>query len=454
MLILKQQMQLTTNLLKEALHVTNLPEFIASGVSIDTRTIKAGDIFIAINRGHEFVSDAIKAGASLAVIDDPKYAVPGKTVIVNNTTEALKSIGSYIKNKVNLKKLVAITGSIGKTTTKFWLNSILSHKYKSFCGIKNYNTVYGVPLALCQLDDDADFGVFEIGSSHSGEILELSQYLTPDVGVITNIYESHIGNFGDKQSLAKEKISIIDGIKPNGALIFDGNSEFASEISKVAKSKNLNTLSVGFLSDCDFYITSYNKIVKLVTPSGMLEYTIPFQEKHCAYITATIIATIYAMGLNPSEFLPFFSELSRIAGRGNIEKYTFRNRTFEVINDCYNASPTAVLAALDTLQAWQSQSKVAVIGQMKELGQYEQHYHNVIANKLSSMDLNNVFFIGDKTLWATMRQCKKVQCFERLDKFAIEKILEVIQNGSVVLLKGSLSVGLKQFIEYIKCSLI
>ena len=219
-------MQITAGLLKNVLNISDVPDFLADGISIDSRTIKPKDIFIAINRGHEFVVNALNAGAILAIIDEPKYTIPGKTIIVKNTTEALKAIGAHIKNKVNLKKTVTITGSVGKTTTKFWLNSILNHRYKSFCGMKNYNTIYGVPLSLCRLNDGIDFGIFEIGSSHSGEISELSKYLTPDVGVITNIYESHIGNFGDEKSLAKEKISIIDGIKSNGALVFEGDSKF------------------------------------------------------------------------------------------------------------------------------------------------------------------------------------------------------------------------------------
>ena len=444
-------MQIASCVLSDILKIACMPNFVARGISIDSRNIQKGDIFIAINKGHEFVKDAIKAGAILAIISDEKYFVPEKTITVADTKETLKSIGAYIKNQVNLRKLVAITGSVGKTTTKFWLNEILSKKYNSFCAKKNYNTIYGVPLSLCQLEKGTSFGIFEIGSSHSGEISELSRYLEPDIGVITNIYESHIGNFENKCQLGDEKISIIDGIKTHGSLIFDGDSEFADKIRNVAQNKKINTYSVGFLKNNDFYIKEYADTVTLHTPNGVIAYKVSFQTKHLTYITATLLATIYAMELPTDDLLPFFSTLSPITGRGNVEKYTIHGKTLEIINDCYNASPTAMLASLEVLNTRKNVSKIAVIGQMKELGKYERYYHDRVAEKLKSINLEKVFFIGNKNLWEIMLQAGDVQCFEQLDNSVIEKILEIVRDGSIVLLKGSLSIGLDRFVEYVKC---
>ena len=451
-------MKITNAILAEAIGVSDLAPLVAGKISIDSRNIKSGDIFVAINRGHEFVNDAIKAGASLALIDDRKYEVAGKTLVLENTTEALKNIGNCIKAKANLQSLIAITGSVGKTTTKFWLNSLLGHKYNSFCSARNYNTIYGVPLSLCQLEYGMDFGIFEIGSNHTGEIAELSEYLEPDIGVITNIFESHIGNFGDKQALAREKISIVNGIKSGGILIFDGDSEFAADIQAEAKTKNLQTFSVGFSKHCDFSITAYpteisrSSGIELKTPEGVVKYVFPFREKHLAYVSAMLVAIIWAMKLPISEFLPFIKDLSKIEGRGNVEKYVFRGKTIEVINDCYNASPTAVLAAIDNLQSLPNTSKMAIIGQMKELGQYETYYHQLVSEKLQSAQFSQVFFIGDKNLWKIMEKQENIRCFSKLDNLVIEEILKMIQNDSIVLLKGSRSLELEKFIKYIKCS--
>lgn len=446
-------MRVTNKILAKVLGFSNLPEFIASGISIDSRKITAGDIFVAIKRGHEFINEAINSGAILAIIDNDKYAIKGKTLTVLNALEALKDIGQFIKDRASLKSLIAVTGSVGKTTTKFWLNSILNKKSRSFCSSGNYNTIYGIPLSLCQLELNTDFGIFEIGSSHSGEIAELSEYLKPDIGVITNICESHIGNFGDKKSLALEKISIIDGIKSGGTLIFDGDSEFATDVRAEAKRKNLKMFSVGFSQNCDFSILFRDTDVALKTPKGILEYDIPFKEKHLVYISAMVISVILAMNLPVKEFLPFMKDLSKIKGRGNIEKYTFHGKTIDVINDCYNASPTAMLASIDNLRSAPNTSKIAIIGQMKELGRYERHYHKLVADKLKSSNFERIFFIGEENLWDIMGQKETVKCFRKIDNFVIEEMLKVIQNDSIVLIKGSRSIELDKFIEYLKCSI-
>ena len=451
-------MNITHEILAEALGMSELSPFVADRISIDSRNIKPGDIFIAINRGHEFVNEAISSGASLAIIDDKQYAIPDKTLTVGNTTEALKNIGRCVKAKAGLKNLIALTGSVGKTTTKFWLHSLLNHKCNAFCSSGNYNTRYGVSLSLCQLEYGLDFGIFEIGSNHIGEIAELSEYLKPDIGVITNIFESHLGNFGDKQSLAREKISIVHGMKSGGVLIFDGDSEFAQNIQDEAGSKNLNTVAVGFSPNCDFTIVSYkngrSKItsIELKTPEGIVNYVLPFRERHLVYVSAMVLAVIWAMKLPIADFLPFMKNLSKIEGRGNVEKYVFHGKTIEIINDCYNASPTAVLAAIENLQSLPNTSKIAIIGQMKELGQYEAHYHRLVAEKLQSSKLDQVFFIGEKNLWDIMRKQDNIKCFQQLDNFVIEEILKMVQNDSVVLLKGSHSLELDKFIKYLKCS--
>ena len=446
-------MKITNELLESVLGIVDCPSFMAKRISIDSKDITGGELFIALNRGHEFVKQALDDGAIFAIIDDERYQIPKKTLLVKNTTEILKLIGKYIKEKIGLKKIVGITGSVGKTSTRSWLNSVLKNKFNSFSSIKNYNTIYGLPISLSLLEDGADFGIFEMGTNNPGEISELSEYLEPDIGIITNIYESHIGRFENRDNLADEKISIINGIKSNGTLIFDGDSEFANKINYAAKSRGLNTISVGFSNDCDFLIKSYDKNIEVKTPIGIVQYNISILGKHFAYITACILAAIYAMNLDIFDFLPFFKNLSQVNGRGTIIKHTFEDKIFNVIDDSYNASPSAVIASLEILQSMPHKSKIAVIGQMKELGKHEIYYHKLVANKLNSMNLSHMFFIGDKKLWDIMNEQKNILCFEKIDDFVIEKILEIIHNDSIVLLKGSRSIELNRFIDYIKCSI-
>lgn len=448
-------MKITGELLNEVLGDRSLAsDFVANGISIDSRTLKPGNMFIAINRGHEFVGNALNSGASSAVIDDIRYAVTGRTILVENTTEFLKRIGRTVKNRVSPSKLIAITGSVGKTTTKTWLNSILSRRFNSFCGIGNYNTIYGVPISLSLLEPDIEFGIFEMGSNHPGEISELSRYLEPDIGVTTNIYESHIGNFGSKASLAKEKISIVDGIKPGGTLIYDGDSEFRTDIENAAIAKRLRGVSVGFSRNCDFSVSCGRGNVTLNTPVGTVEYSLQFSGKHYAYMSAIVVAILYSVGLNVHEYIPFLKDLTLLDGRGSIKKFEYNGKVFDVIDDSYNASPSAMFSSLDVFKSMPAKSKIAVIGQMGELGDYSEYYHGLVAEKFGSSDLDTVFFIGDENLWNTIRRHVTATCFDVLNDTSIGKILESVDDGSIILLKGSHSVGLNKILKYLKCSIV
>lgn len=446
-------MKIDSDILINALKLENCIKFSSNKISIDSRNIEPNDLFIAINKGHEFVKSALEKGAVAAIIDDPGYIIPEKTILVKNTTEALKAIGKYVQNSVNLKKVIGITGSVGKTTTRCWLSEILNKKFKTFSSIRNYNTIYGLPISLSLLEKGTEFGIFEMGSSNKGEISELSTYLKPDIVILTNIYESHIGKFESQEALVKEKISVLDGLNSNGKLIFDGDSLFRNEIESKANERNIKVISIGFSDNCDFKIISYKSKIKLKTPIGTIEYELSVQGKHFAYISACVIAAIYALDIDIFEFIPYIKNLSQINGRGSWKEYIFKNKTFRIIDDSYNASPSAVLASLDVFKSLQNDRKIAILGQMKELGSYEEHYHKIIAEKLNNMKLYQSVFVGEKSLWPIMSKVKNILCFEKVNDFMIEKILEIVQNNTIVLLKGSRSIELNKFIDYIKCSI-
>jgi UDP-N-acetylmuramoyl-tripeptide--D-alanyl-D-alanine ligase len=389
-------------------------------------------------------------GAVMAIVDDAKYIVDGKTVLVKDSLTALKSIGNYAKTRANPKLLVGITGSVGKTTTKQWLSSVLSKRFNVVSSAGNYNTIYGMPICLAGLDDSSDYGVFEIGSNNPGEVSELSTYLNPDIGVITAICEAHIGKFGTMADIAREKISIMDGIKDGGAVVYDGDLERASEIRTRASLRNAHCISVGFGSNCDFYVKAqHGNNINLHTPIGPIEYQISAAGKHFAYISACVIAIMYAMKINPMDFLEYFGDLTPVVGRGVMERCCMNGIEFALIDDSYNANPTSVMAALDTLDALESPSKIVVLGQMRELGDYTMSYHKLIAEKLYSMLLQQIFFIGDRLLFDIMRSAGPTVCFETTDDMAARAVIQSIQRNSVVLLKGSRSASLERIISRI-----
>ena len=232
-------------------------------IQLDSRQVKSGDIFIAIkgknNDGNKYAIEALNNGASLVVVDDISYinSNNSKILYVKSSIEALKYLGKYYLNKSNIKTIIGITGSCGKTTTRTWIDYILSKNIQTCSSIKNFNTMLGLPICLSNIKPSTKVGIFELGTNNYGEIHELSTYLNPNIGIITNIYESHIGMFASIEELANEKISIVDGIKDGGYLIYDGDCKFSNKKKKKCKSRNIKPISVGFNSNCD-YVVNYN----------------------------------------------------------------------------------------------------------------------------------------------------------------------------------------------------
>jgi UDP-N-acetylmuramoyl-tripeptide--D-alanyl-D-alanine ligase len=359
-------------------------------ISIDSRTIKHGDIFFAINKGINFVNEAVAKGASVVVVQD--------------SVQTLLKVGTIIKNNTKAK-IIGITGSVGKTTTKIWLSEILGAKHNVLCGIKNYNTIIGLPFCLTQLQLFHEYGIFEIGSSNQGEIKNLSSYLQPDIAIITNIGEAHIGKFGNKKVIAEEKISIIDGIKNEGILIYNGDSEFNELIIKKAKTKNLKTITYGFASNNDFVALG----------------------NHYDFIKTCIKATLFALNLKIDEYKDRIDLLNPPEGRGNIKKYKYNNKEFTIIDSTYNSCPSSVIASLHYLSGISGfKRKIAILGEMKELGEYAEEYLNKVKQETQKLDINKVVFI---------------------DSNDIDKIPYLIENNDVILLKGSRSVGLEKILN-------
>ena len=449
-------MKITDTILKEALNLKECPVFVADGISIDSRTVRPGEIFFAIKGdnfdGNEFTIEALAKGAYVAIVSDPKL-FGERLVHVEDTLEALKSLGLHIKNKVSPRAVIGITGSVGKTTTKAWLSEILQNKHKVSASIKNYNTIYGLPISLSNLEHETDFCICEMGSNNPGEISELSQYVNPDIAIITNIFESHIGRFNNKNALAVEKISIIDGLKSGSTLIYDGDCEFVEDIKKAALEKNVKCISVGFSSGCDYCIKAIKDgEVTLQTPKGLANYKMLSTVEHFAYISACVIAMVDALGVQADEFLQHFENLSPLPGRGFISSFKHKGKKFQVIDDSYNASPSAVLASLKALSNSEGLRKIAILGMMGELGEHEEHYHKLIAQKVKDLKIDVVFFIGHQKLHSIFIRPleKNIICFEKISEINVEKILEIIENDDIVLLKGSRSVELNRFIDHIK----
>jgi UDP-N-acetylmuramoyl-tripeptide--D-alanyl-D-alanine ligase len=437
-------MKITGKILRVALGLENAPDMYSSGISIDSRSINPGDLFFAIRGnnfdGNKFAKEAIAKGAIAAIVDDADVCgqFDERFIIVDDVIDALKKLGNYVKDVVRPTTTFGITGSVGKTTTKLWLNEILNRKHKSHASPGNYNTIYGIPISLIFLDPGIDYCIMEMGSSSPGEIIELSTYLKPDIGIITNIYESHIGKFENISALAKEKMSIIDGIKPGGSLIYDGSSPYKEEIKSLSANNGLVGISVGLADDCDFSISKVgDNVVTLKTPCGSVEYELGENGRHYSYVSACVAASIYAAGLAIEDFLPYFKDLRAGKGRGERSTCCLDGKVFELIDGSYNASPSSVLASLEQLAACSSLSKIAVLGQMLELGAKETSYHDMVAKAAQKCGLSRLIFVGEERLWCLFKDFEKSNFYTEMNDFIANEIIDCIPDGAVVLVKGS-----------------
>lgn len=386
------------------------------GISLDSRTIKAGAVFFAVNSGVNFVEEAFTKGAVAAVVPVDCSNTRQNIIHVPDVLTTLLDIGREMK-LASRAKIIGITGSAGKTTTKVWLSEILAHRNKVVTGIKNYNTIYGLPICLSQLTPNDDFGIFEMGSNNSGEILELSTYLNPDIGVITNIMDSHIGRFGSKDALAREKISVINGIKSAGKIIFDEDSEYANQI--IAQAVKRGVFPIGY--------RSADK-----NPSNIIK--------------ACIKAVIESLELNIDDYIDYMHNLKPLPGRGELTNVSYHDKNFTIIDDSYNAAPSTVKASLKSLYNLKGYNrKIAVLGEMKELGVFTLKYHEEIAEYATTSD--KVFFIGSSEAAQPFIE-RGMSVFPKITNEITERILSEVENGDIVLIKGSHSIQLDKIVRF------
>ena len=424
-------------------------------IQIDSRELKPGDIFVAIkgnnDDGNKYVMDALNSGASLAIVDDPKYIGTNnnKILYVKSSVDELKNRGKDYLNNSNIETLIGITGSCGKTTTRTWIDYILSKHIKTCSSINNFNNMLGLPICLSRIESSDRIGIFELGTNSSGEIHELSTYLNPNIGIITNIYESHIGMFNSIKELANEKISIIDGIKSGGYLLYNGDSQFSNIIKEKCTERNIKPISVGFNETCDYIVNYNNNNVVIKYKHENIKYKLGTIGRQYIYDSAIIVALINSIGLNINDYLKYFEELKPINGRGIHEQYTYNNKKFTLIDDTYNASPSSMTASLELLNNYDNR-KIIVIGEMLELGKHSEYYHSKIAEILNNIKNAKVYFIGNISLHKIINKYNNIICYEKINNDIINNILKTINNNNILFLKGSRGIKLNMFIEYLQ----
>ena len=383
-------------------------------IKINSKEIEEGDLFLAINSGHNYIEEAVNNGASCIISEKELDNIPN--IKVNNSIESLGKIGNYIRNKYNIT-LIAVTGSVGKTTTKELISMILSTKYKVLKSEKNHNNNIGLPITLLNLNENYDVIVTELGMNHLGEISYLSKICNPDYAVITNIGTAHIGNLGSKKNILKAKLEILDGMN-NGYLLINKKDKYLKKLKykNIIKvdDKILNVKNIKYNDNIEFDIDNIHFIFK--------------SYKHILPDLFIAIKIGLMFDIDLKTMSEIIKEYRGIDGRLNIIK-----NKYTIIDDSYNSSFESLVGGLDLLKG--NELKYIVLGDMLELGKYSKKYHKKINNYLKKINNKKVLLLGEYT-----KNIKGIH-FDNIEEI-IAYLKKNIKNDCIIYLKGSRKMNL------------
>jgi len=429
------------------------------GVSTDTRNIRPGQLFVPLRGerfdGHDYIASAYDAGASAALWDRavplPDVAMP--LILVEDTLVALQKLAVAFLNKRLTAKVIAITGSNGKTTTKDLISSVLATRYLVHKTEGNYNNHIGLPLTVLGAPEETEALVLEMGMSGFGEISLLSGMACPDAAVITNIGESHLLQLGSRRNIAKAKLEIAEGLKPGGVLVYFGDEPLiAEELPGVLAGKEIKLVTFGENADNDWIVRSIRVAAEGTRFTAVgdteSEYELPIPGRHNAVNALAAVAVGGLFGLSPDEIGEGLRS-AKLTGM-RIERSNAKVGAV-VLNDAYNASPTSVKAAIDLVGELSGyRRKWVVLGDMLELGEDELAMHGEIGRYLDESKADRVFVYGPLSR-RTYEEAKakyadgRVRHFEDKNELA-DALLAELAADDLVLVKASRGMKMEEIV--------
>ncbi|WP_299668282.1 UDP-N-acetylmuramoyl-tripeptide--D-alanyl-D-alanine ligase [uncultured Ruegeria sp.] len=428
-----------------------------TGVSIDTRTLQPGDLFVALKAardGHDFVAQALEKGAGAALVSHIPEGVPedAPLLIVDDVQAGLEALGQAARART-AARVVGVTGSVGKTSTKEMLASILETQGKTHASVASYNNHWGVPLTLARMPRDTEFAVIEIGMNHPGEIAPLARQAQPHVGLVTTVAAVHLEAFDSVAGIAHEKAAIYDGLAEGGAAIVNADIEHADILLHCAQAQGPKIVEFG-RSARDYALTQVEQrsdSVKAQGKVGSTEFSFDVQSAgtHFAMNALGALASCVELGVDLDQAIAGLRRWSPVKGRGVREMIALRDGgQIELLDDSYNANPTSMEAALNVLAASAGKRKIAFLGDMKELGAQEQAMHVAMADVAAMTQVDQVHCIGPlmQALHQALPEGKRGLWAATSTEMAAQ-LPELIRDGDAVLAKGSLSMALAQIVD-------
>jgi UDP-N-acetylmuramoyl-tripeptide--D-alanyl-D-alanine ligase len=425
-----------------------------AGISIDTRTLEPGDLFVALSDvrdGHDFVEQAFQKGAAAALVLSTRaasLASLGPVIGVDDVLKALAALGQAARLRTKAK-ILAITGSVGKTGTKEALKAVLSQQGRTHASVASYNNHFGVPLTLARMPEETEFGIFEIGMNHAFEILPLTAMVRPHVALITTVEAVHIEHFKGVEGIADAKGEIFSGLEPGGAAILNhDNPHFARLKAHAAASPAGRIISFGVHEVADMHALHINTEADGSTVEAELfgfpfTYHLGTPGRHIAQNSLGLLASVNALGGNVAKAAEALATIRPPTGRGERITLNLQGGTALLIDESYNANPASMKASIENLSLIEAARRIIVLGDMLELGPTGPDLHANLANVIREYAIDHVFAAG-----ALMKNC-----ISALEQGSVAKtsiagyaesateleplVLDFLKPGDAVMVKGS-----------------
>lgn len=444
----------------------------ANGVSIDTRTLQTGDLFVAlkdIRDGHDFVAQALAKSAAAALVSRiPEGVAPdAPLLVVPEVLKALEDMGRASRARTKAK-VVGVTGSVGKTSTKEMLRVVLGGQGKVHAAEASYNNHWGVPLTLARMPADADFAVIEIGMNHPGEISPLARLARPHVVMITTVAPAHLEAFESIEGIAHEKAAIIDGLEPGGTAVLPADLPVTPILLAKAQSAGAKVQTFGSVAGASYHLDTVqigndSTVVRATRQGHPVLYKVLTPGRHFAANGLGALAVADALGLDPVVSAADLGRWQPPAGRGTRERIVLDivdETAFELIDDAFNANPASMAASLEVLIAATPEDgigskakgrRIAILGDMLELGPTEASLHAAIAQHPGLDALDVIHCVGPrmKALYAALPRGQRGEWAETASEL-LPRARSLIDAGDIVLVKGSKGIKVSLLVDALR----
>jgi UDP-N-acetylmuramoyl-tripeptide--D-alanyl-D-alanine ligase len=437
-------------------------DWTASGVSIDSRTLEPGDLFVALSGPHRdahgFVADALRGHAVAAIVSrqPENVAADAPLLFVAETQAALEALGAAARDRSEARR-IAVTGSVGKTGTKEMLRLVLGAQAPTHASISSYNNLWGVPLTLARMPRETVYGVFEIGMNHAGEMAPLSRQVRPQVAIVTTVEAVHLEYFASLDDIADAKAEIFAGMGPGGIAILNRDNAHFARLVKKAEAAGLARV-VGFgsdtaaearLVDCSLHATCSAVTARIGTTR--LDYCLAVPGRHWVMNSLAVLAAVQAVGADVGAAAATLARMTPPKGRGQRHRVTLDAGGFDLIDESYNASPVATRAALAVLGRATVRAggrRIAVLGDMRELGAQSPMLHAGLAADIAENGIDLVYSCGPMMAHLHEALPAAKRGVHEGDSAALAPVVRrAVRSGAVVLVKGSLGSRMAPVVE-------